>query len=117
MLRGIRLAAFSAILGTVAIAAEGPPFGSYANYAGGLNSEAAARQERFYERSERIAVAAIASICTGCFELRHQRQEPSKPIDTTQFVAANLQLKARRTTIPKTQASIRATLIAGLIRD
>jgi len=117
MLRKIRLAAFGAILATVATAGEAPPFGTYANYADWLNTEAAARQDRFYERSERIAKAAITSICTGCLELRHQRQEPSTPIDTTQFVAVNLQVKARQTTTPKKQASIRAILIAGLIRD
>ncbi len=72
-----------------------PGSGLYAKYARDQNVAAQAAQDRFYERSERIAAAAISSICTGCLGLRHHRMSASDRIDTTLLVAPSPAAGAR----------------------
>ena len=97
-----------------------PGSGLYARYATEQNSAAQAAQERFYQRSERIAAAAIGSICTGCLGLRHNRLSEADRLDTSALVASAPERQPKRRAARPAQpeelpAAARRLLLSRLI--
>ena len=85
MLGKIALAAL--FLSAAALAAEPRSHLLYSKHLEDERSGAGAQQDKFIERGDAIARRAIASICTGCLDLRYTRQQPSPLIDTAYLVA------------------------------
>ena len=118
-----KIAIVALSLSAAALAAEPRELGGlYSKYIEDQRSVARARHDRMVEHSEAIARQAVASICTGCLGLRHQRQEPSPPIDTAELVAAPRTRHASAAeprSVRRSQLSQRwkTLLLAGLIRD